>query len=79
MQGTLSGMIGAVIIGICAYFLGILPYFHVSIIIALVSGTLGCFIDSILGAVFERRDLLNNEHVNLLATVCGAMIGILLI
>ena len=79
VQGTLAGMIGAVIIGICAYLLGILPSFYAAIIIALVSGTVGCFIDSILGAVFERRNLLNNEHVNLLATVCGAMIGILLI
>ncbi len=35
--------------------------------------------DSILGAVFERKDLLTNEHVNLIATITGALIGILLV
>ena len=31
-----------------------------SIKIAIISGTVGCFMDSFLGAVFERRDYLNN-------------------
>ena len=44
--------------------------------ISVISGTVGCFIDSILGAVLERRNYINNEHVNLLATVSGALIGI---
>ena len=77
--GTVSGMAGAVIIGIAAYFLGIVPNPVSSIVVALVSGTIGCFGDSILGALFENRGWITNEHVNLLATIFGAIVGILLI
>ena len=77
--GTVSGMAGAVIIGIAAYFLGIVPNPVSSIVVALVSGTIGCFGDSILGALFENRSWITNEHVNLLATIFGAIVGILLI
>ena len=77
--GTVSGMAGAVVIGIAAYFLGIVPNPVSSIVVALVSGTIGCFGDSILGALFENRGWITNEHVNLLATIFGAIVGILLI
>jgi uncharacterized membrane protein len=43
--------------------------------IAIVAGTFGCFVDSILGAVLESKDYLTNEHVNLIATFTGALIG----
>ena len=75
--GTAVGIVGAGIIGFCAYMLGIMPDPYVSIKIAIISGTVGCFMDSLLGAVFERRDYLNNEHVNLLATITGAIVGII--
>lgn len=79
MLGTVSGICGATIIGFASYFLGIIANPLAGILIAIISGTIGCFMDSFLGAVFERRNLLNNEHVNLLATVTGAFIGILLV
>ena len=50
-----------------------------AIIVSVVSGTVGCFADSILGALFENRNIITNEHVNLLATIVGAVVGILLI
>ncbi|WP_249024998.1 TIGR00297 family protein [Methanobrevibacter arboriphilus] len=75
--GTLVGIIGAAIIGIAAFFLGIISDPFLSLKIAVVSGTVGCFMDSILGAVFERRNFINNEHVNLLATITGALVGII--
>ena len=77
--GTVVGMIGAAIIGIAAYFLGILPDPTLAIVVSVISGTIGCFMDSFLGAVFERQDMLTNEHVNLLATITGAIVGILLL
>lgn len=77
--GTASGIVGAGIIGVAAYLLGIINDPFSSILVALVSGTVGCFMDSILGAILERRDLLTNEHVNLIATIIGAVIGIFLI
>ena len=77
--GTAVGMAGAAIIGIAAYFLGIVGNPLSAILVSVISGTVGCFMDSFLGAVFERRDMITNEHVNLLATITGAIVGILLI
>ncbi len=76
--GTVVGIIGAGIIGILAYFLGISPDPVISLRISVIAGTIGCFIDSILGASLERRNYINNEHVNLLATFSGGIIGLLL-
>lgn len=76
--GTAAGMAGAAIIGIAAYILGIVQDPLTAILVSIISGTVGCFMDSILGALFENRHLLTNEHVNLIATVVGAIVGILL-
>jgi len=75
--GTVVGIIGAGIIGVAAYFLGIISDPFLSLKVAIIAGTVGCFMDSILGAVLERRHIINNEHVNLLATITGAIIGII--
>lgn len=77
--GTGVGIIGATIIGIAACLLGILPNPLIAITVSIISGTVGCFMDSILGALFENRGLITNEHVNLMATIVGALVGILLL
>ena len=77
--GTVVGIIGAAIIGIAAYLLGIVPFPLSAITVSIISGTVGCFMDSILGALLENRGLITNEHVNLMATIVGAIVGILLI
>ena len=77
--GTASGIVGAAIIGIAAFLLGIVANPLSAIAVSIISGTIGCFMDSILGAILENRDLLTNEHVNLIATIVGAIVGILLI
>ena len=79
VPGTAAGIIGAGLIGVAAYLLGIYPDLYKTMEIAIISGTLGCFIDSLLGALLESKKYLNNEHVNLIATVCGAFIGIILV
>lgn len=77
--GTAAGILGAGIIGICAYFLGISSDPFTALKIAVIAGTLGCFIDSILGAVLESRNYITNEHVNLFATISGAILGNLIV
>lgn len=77
--GTTVGIIGAAIIGIASYILGIMPDPLLAIAVSIISGTVGCFMDSILGAVFENQGFLTNEHVNLIATIVGALAGILLL
>lgn len=73
--GTIAGILGAGLIGLAAYILGVYPDLTRTIVIAVVAGTFGCFVDSILGAVLEIKGYLNNEHVNLLATLAGALLG----
>ena len=77
--GTVIGIIGAAVIGIVAFLLGIVPSPLSAIAVSVISGFVGCFTDSILGALFENRGMITNEHVNLLATIVGAIVGILLI
>lgn len=74
--GTAAGILGAGVIGVSAYMLGIYPDLVKAMEIAIISGTVGCFVDSVLGAVLESKEYLTNEHVNLIATVCGAFVGI---
>lgn len=76
--GTGIAIVGAAIIGIAAFILGVLPDFIPAIVVAVISGTVGCFADSILGALFENQGWLTNEHVNLFATIVGAIVGILM-
>lgn len=73
--GTAAGILGAALIGLSAFILGIYPVLVRTMEIAIVAGTFGCFVDSILGAVLESKDYLTNEHVNLIATLTGALIG----
>ena len=77
--GTAVGMAGALIIGLSAFFLGVIENPFSAIVVSVISGTVGCFMDSFLGATFERAEMLTNEHVNLIATITGAIVGILLI
>ncbi len=76
--GTAVGIVGAAIIGIASYLLGIMHDSLIVVIVSIISGTVGCFADSILGAVLENRHVINNEHVNLIATIVGALVGIIL-
>ena len=79
LLGTFAGIVGAAIIGVAAYLLGVVSNPWSALIVSVVSGTVGCFMDSFLGATFERWGILTNEHVNLLATIVGAIVGIVLI
>uniref|UniRef100_A9A6M2 TIGR00297 family protein n=1 Tax=Methanococcus maripaludis (strain C6 / ATCC BAA-1332) TaxID=444158 RepID=A9A6M2_METM6 len=72
--GTFAGLLGSFLIGILAYAL-----FNDTAIFwtATISGMIGNFADSLLGAVFERKGLMNNEHVNFMATLSGGTFAVL--
>ncbi len=71
--GLLSGILGAFLIGVIGYiFFGDLRI----ILCSTIGGISGNLVDSLVGALFERRGILNNEHVNLIATVVGGIVGI---
>lgn len=70
--GSLWAFIGALAIGL----ISLLIMWDIKIvIIAVVAGVGGQFIDSLIGAIIERRDWVGNSGTNLIATTSGAIIG----
>ncbi len=68
--GFLAGLIGAFFIAAIGAFI----YKNIFIVIIItISGFIGCIIDSILGAAFEIRGILNNTQVNFLGSASGAL------
>jgi uncharacterized protein (TIGR00297 family) len=74
--GSLAGLSGAAMIGGLAWGLGLLGL--AGAVAAVGAGFLGNLVDSLLGATLERRGLLGNEAVNLLASAAGGGLTLLL-
>jgi len=74
--GEYSALAGAGVIAIIAVLLGVgAPNTLVPVILG---GFFGANVDSVLGAVLERRHYLTNSSVNLLATVAGALASVVI-
>jgi uncharacterized protein (TIGR00297 family) len=75
--GTSAGLISAFVIALAGWTAGLIsPY---AAVVVAMAGFLGTMIDSLLGALLERRGWLNNDLVNLLSTAsAGAIAWILL-
>lgn len=74
--GTIAGFIAAAIVAITASCALNLTPAKTSIVA--LAAAVGLFVDSFLGAVFERRGWLNNDAVNFLATLAAALLAVLL-
>jgi uncharacterized protein (TIGR00297 family) len=67
--GTIAAFAGAGSVAVAAVATGLVPVHAIAAII--LAGFFGTVIDSLLGAVFERRGLLDNDLVNLLSTAAA--------
>jgi uncharacterized protein (TIGR00297 family) len=76
-NGTAAAVIAAEIVALAAKMLGLATTHQAAVLVA--CGTLGMLVDSVLGAVFERRGYLTNDLVNLLGTASAAGIAWLLL
>jgi uncharacterized protein (TIGR00297 family) len=74
--GEAASLVGALIIGVLAVVTGMAGAF--GIIVGIVGGFLGTNFDSLLGATLQRRGILSNNGVNLVATGFGALVGAVL-
>jgi uncharacterized protein (TIGR00297 family) len=71
--GTFSGLAAAALTAGCAFAIRLLPL--QAAIVAGCAGVAGMVVDSLLGALLERRGYLNNDVVNLLSTATAALIA----
>jgi uncharacterized protein (TIGR00297 family) len=67
--GTIAALLGAASVALAAVATGLIPVSQLATII--LAGFFGTVVDSLLGAVFERRGLLGNDLVNLLSTAAA--------
>jgi uncharacterized protein (TIGR00297 family) len=75
--GTMAAFMGATALALTANFSGLVSFRQAVIIAA--AGFLGTLVDSLLGALLERRRFLNNDLVNLLSTAATAGIAWLIL
>lgn len=73
LAGTLAGVAAAAIVSTVAAFALSLTLAEAGIVV--LAAVAGLFIDSLLGAVLERRGWLNNDAVNFLSTLAAAAIA----
>jgi uncharacterized protein (TIGR00297 family) len=74
--GTLAGITAAIAVAAVCGATHMIAWHWLLPVAA--SGALGMFVDSFLGAVLERRRLLNNDAVNLLSTIAAALFALFL-
>lgn len=67
LEGTLIGLVGAALIALISE-----SFWAVAI-----AGIVGNYVDSLLGATLEYKGILNNNQVNFLATLTGALVALL--
>jgi len=70
VNGTTAACVAAMVVALTARCLGLASDRQAAIVAA--CGILGMLVDSVLGAVFERRGYLNNDLVNLFGTASAA-------
>ena len=71
--GTWAGLAGSLVVAALGWAVGLYPPLTVAIVT--LAGWAGGLADSLAGATLERRGLLDNEGVNVLNTVVGAVVA----
>jgi uncharacterized protein (TIGR00297 family) len=74
IAGTLGGIAAAALVSAVCVMGGLVRFPQLEI--PIVAGVAGMIADSYLGALFERRKLLNNNWVNLLGTLTAAIVAL---
>ncbi|MCY7368757.1 MAG: TIGR00297 family protein [Chamaesiphon sp.] len=77
LEGTLAGIIGGILISLIAYSLGMITF--TGVIICTIAAFVATNIESVIGATLQSDiDWLSNELVNVINTIVGAVVAILI-
>lgn len=75
LEGTLAGVAASLVIAALGALLGLYPWLGVLPIVA--AAFVGTTFESVVGAALEKRQLLDNEALNFLNTLVGALVAML--
>lgn len=82
LLGTITSLLGCLVLGILAWFLQMETRgdwrILTVVLFCVVGGMVGGTVDSILGAVFERKGRMSNSQVNLISSLAGGLAAIAL-
>jgi uncharacterized protein (TIGR00297 family) len=74
--GELASLFGASVICLLAFVLGVAPWYVC--LIGVAAGFIGTNLDSLYGAVIENKGFIGNSGTNLLATLSGGILALLI-
>ena len=74
LEGTIAGLLGAALLGGAAIALNLLA--PASLLLVVISATIGSLVESWLGATLEEPGILNNDLLNFINTAVSASIAV---
>jgi uncharacterized protein (TIGR00297 family) len=74
LEGTLAGILASAVIAALGAALGLFPWVGVLAVVA--AAFVGTTFESVVGAALEKRQLLDNEALNFLNTLVGALVAV---
>lgn len=73
VEGTLAGVGASLVIAILGAALGLFPW--LGVVAVAIAAFVGTTFESLVGAALEKRNLLDNEALNFLNTLVGALVA----
>ena len=77
LEGTLAGLAGSAGLATLGWAVGFYPLMTIALVT--LAAFIGTTLESLVGATLEKRGLLDNEAVNFLNTLVGALVAALLV
>jgi len=73
LEGTTAGILASLVIAALGAALGLFPWKGVAVVV--LAAFVGTTFESVVGAALEKRRLLDNEALNFLNTLVGALVA----
>jgi uncharacterized protein (TIGR00297 family) len=74
LEGTLAGILASLVIAALGAALGLFPW--IGVLAVVFAAFVGTTFESVVGAALEKRQLLDNEALNFLNTLVGALVAV---